>query len=177
MGEYGAEEDGREGDEEGGGFDEEEGGAGAVEGGDGPGKEDPESHVGGRGEVDPVGEFVLVVDEVHFRQQGVRGFRLQGEAEEGYGEEVEEEDEGDPQAGEGGIAGFDVPGGEDGEEDVEGGAGVDERREVEHVGEAVHFVEAFLGGVHGAPIGTALWSEFSVLRRVGLGGENKQGRG
>lgn len=164
-----AEEDGGEGNEKGSGEGEEEGDGGGEEEEEAPGGEDPEGHVGGGGEIDPGGEAVLVVEEVH----GAEGGHGTGDvaaviegAEEEDGGEIEREDEGGDEErggdegdgseggeGAGGEQALEEEDGGDGEEDVGGGAGVDERGKVGHVGEAIHAVQVFFGAVGWAVVG------------------------
>ena len=146
-----ADKDGGEGGEGGDSECDEQRGGCVGDGEGGPGGEDPEGHIGRGGEVDPVGELVLVVEEVHLAEGAVDSGGREVETEEDDGEEVEGEDDGGPK--DGGVR-LRVARGEQigegyGEEYVECGAGVDKGWEVGHVGESVHLVQLFVGGVHG----------------------------
>ena len=101
---------------------------------------------------------MLVVDEVHPGEGGDGPLIFVDGAEEDNGREIEDEEESrdEERGGEehdregdgeraGGEPVLEEEDEGDGDEDVERGAGVDERREVGHVAEAVHLVEGLVG--------------------------------
>lgn len=118
-----------------------------MHGVDPPGEDGPEEHVAGSDSVNPAGESVLVVEEVHLAQvtvslklafrppsqndrQQIQGHKSHHKGQKGYKITVAELE--------------DLMGKPNGKDNIQGGAKMDRPRKPGHVAQGVHLVDRFV---------------------------------